>query len=123
MKIEKLKESYLKEKEITNRNRVIYEMSSIDSLTSREISEGIVVSQTTVLRNIRKFEAENPEIIIQMRKNTKNVTSDDYAKLKKEITELKAKLSNETLRADFYEEMVKLGKEIYGIDLKKGGTK
>ena len=26
-------------------------------------------------------------------------------------------------RADFYEEMVDFGKEVYGIDLKKAGTK
>ena len=29
----------------------------------------------------------------------------------------------ERLRADFYEEMVAFGKEVYGIDLKKAGTK
>jgi hypothetical protein len=27
------------------------------------------------------------------------------------------------LRADFFEEMVKFGEEVYGMDLKKAGTK
>lgn len=37
--------------------------------------------------------------------------------------ELRKLLSQEKLRADFYEEMVAFGKEVYGIDLKKAGTK
>jgi hypothetical protein len=36
---------------------------------------------------------------------------------------LKCELKRERLRADFYEEMVAFGKEVYGIDLKKAGTK
>ena len=36
---------------------------------------------------------------------------------------MKKQLSQERLRADFYEEMVAFGKEVYGIDLKKAGTK
>ena len=38
----------------------------------------------------------------------------------KKVSELESKLKRETLRADFYEEMVAFGKEVYGIDLKKG---
>ena len=41
----------------------------------------------------------------------------------KAIAELKKQLKTERLRADFYEEMVAFGKEVYGIDLKKAGTK
>ena len=58
-----------------------------------------------------------------MKKEGKNVTPEDYEKLKKEIADLKNKISQESLRADFYEEMVKFGKEVYGIDLKKDDTK
>lgn len=47
----------------------------------------------------------------------------DYVKLQEELSELKKKLAEERLRADFYEEMVAYGKEVYGIDLKKAGTK
>ena len=45
------------------------------------------------------------------------------AKLREEIAILKKDLTRERLRADFYEEMVAFGKEVYGIDLKKAGTK
>ena len=36
---------------------------------------------------------------------------------------LKKALAEERLRADFYQEMVAYGEEVYGIKLKKAGTK
>lgn len=51
------------------------------------------------------------------------VTPEDYKNLVQELAELKKQLKTERLRADFYEEMVAFGKEVYGIDLKKAGTK
>lgn len=48
---------------------------------------------------------------------------EDYRKLLAEVNNLKAELKKEKLRADFYEEMVAFGEEVYGIDLKKAGTK
>lgn len=56
-------------------------------------------------------------------KKRKEVSPADYDNLKREIAQLKANLKREKLRADFYEEMVAFGKEVYGIDLKKAGTK
>ena len=58
-----------------------------------------------------------------MAKQGKDVTPSDYEELLKMVSELESKLKRETLRADFYEEMVAFGKEVYGIDLKKAGTK
>ena len=58
-----------------------------------------------------------------MKKQGKDVTEEDYKKLLNEISSLKKDLAQERLRADFYEEMVAFGKEVYGIDLKKAGTK
>lgn len=58
-----------------------------------------------------------------MKKQGKAVTPEDYQKLLEELSSLKKELSQERLRADFYEEMVAFGKEVYGIDLKKAGTK
>ena len=59
----------------------------------------------------------------KMAKQGKDVTPSDYEELLKKVSELESKLKHETLRADFYEEMVAFGKEVYGIDLKKAGTK
>ena len=56
-------------------------------------------------------------------KKRKDVTPSDYKKLQDEIVRLRSELKRERLRGDFYEEMVAFGKEVYGIDLKKAGTK
>lgn len=58
-----------------------------------------------------------------MKKQGKEIIPEDYKKLLQEMAELKKQLKSERLRADFYEEMVAFGKEVYGIDLKKAGTK
>lgn len=54
-----------------------------------------------------------------MKKQSKDVTDEDYKKLLAELPSLKKELAHERLRADFYGEMVAFGKDVYGIDLKK----
>ena len=95
----------------------------LNHLNFQELSEKSSLPKATVYRWIRTFEAENPEMCEQMKKQGKEITPDDYKRLLREISELKKQLSQERLRADFYEEMVAFGKEVYGIDLKKAGTK
>jgi hypothetical protein len=56
-------------------------------------------------------------------KKRKDVTPADYKKLQAENARLQGELRREKLRADFYEEMVSFGEEVYGINLKKAGTK
>ena len=92
-------------------------------LNFQELSEKSGLPKSTVYHWIRTFEAENPQMCEQMKKKGKEITPDDYKKLVQENLELKKRLSQERLRADFYEEMVAFGKEVYGIDLKKAGTK
>lgn len=58
-----------------------------------------------------------------MKKQNKDILPADYQKLALELSSLKKELAKERLRADFYKEMVAFGKEVYGIDLKKAGTK
>ena len=70
-----------------------------------------------------KFVDENPKVAEQMRKSGTAITPEDYKKLQEENARLHSELKREKLRADFYEEMVAFGKEVYGIDLKKAGTK
>ena len=103
--------------------RVLLEGYYYEHLNFQELSEKSGVSKSTVFRWIRNFEMENPEMCEQMKKQGKAVTPEDYKKILRENLELKKQLSQEKLRADFYEEMVAFGKEVYGIDLKKAGTK
>ena len=58
-----------------------------------------------------------------MKKKAKDITQEDYKVLQEEIARLRKELKQANLRADFYEEMVYFGKQVYGIDLKKAGTK
>ncbi len=103
--------------------RVLLEGYYYDHLNFQELSEKSGISKSTVFRWIRIFETENPQMCEQMKKQGSSVTPDDYKKILRENLELKKQLSQEKLRADFYEEMVAFGKEVYGIDLKKVGTK
>ena len=92
-----------------------------ESVTS--ISQKKSLNRSKVYRILRTFASENPEMAEKMAKQGKDVTPSDYEELLKKVSELESKLKRETLRADFYEEMVAFGKEVYGIDLKKAGTK
>ena len=106
-----------------SRNKEIYRLRVIEGLEISSIMEKMHVSRVTVYRSLSTFERDNPKQVEQMKKQGKNVTPEDYKELLKEISELKKSLAQERLRADFYEEMVAFGKEVYGIDLKKAGTK
>ena len=100
----------------------VYRLYRVENLPLKEVMKKTGISSRTVYSYLRTFEAENPKLAVQMKKR-KDVTPDDYKKLQAEIAQLQSELRNERLRADFYEEMVKFGKEVYGIDLKKAGTK
>ena len=101
-----------------SRNEEIYRLRIIEGLDISSIMEKMHVSRVTVYRSLSTFERDNPKQVEQMKKQGKNVTPEDYKELLKEKS-----LAQERLRADFYEEMVAFGKEVYGIDLKKAGTK
>ena len=107
----------------TDKFRELLDLHYIDHVPFVEISKKIGVPSATLHRWIRTFEHETPELSSLMRKNAKEITPSDYKSLQAEISKLKKELADERLRADFYEEMVKFGKEVYGIDLKKAGTK
>ena len=98
-------------------------MRVLEGLPPKEISQKIGVSERTIYRLLRTFEAENPQLSEQMKKKGKDVSPEDYRELLAEVNRLKSELKKEKLRADFYEEMVAFGKEVYGIDLKKAGIK
>jgi len=101
----------------------IYSLHAIDHLTISEISEKVGVARSSVHHKIRTFASENPKLAEKMNKKGKEIIPEDYKEMLQELAELKKQLKAERLRADFYEEMVAFGKEVYGIDLKKAGTK
>ncbi len=115
--------NYVRLQELSSRICEIYRLYTIEGMKVSTIVEKLGVSDSSVYRALSTFERENPQQAEMMKKQSKNVCSDDNKELLNELAELKKELGKERLRADFYEEMVAYGKEVYGIDLKKAGTK
>lgn len=104
------------------RDKEICELYYVQNLQISKITSQTGCSRSAVYRIINNFAFETPELVESMKKQ-KEVSPADYENLKREVARLKANLKQEKLRADFYEEMVAFGKEVYGIDLKKAGTR
>ena len=115
--------SYLNFSARINDMRQVYEMRHLDHLSVSEIVSKTGIKRTQVYRFLSTFASEYPDLVEQMKKKREDVSPDEYKNLLEEVSSLKAQLKREKLRADFYEEMVAFGKEVYGIDLKKAGTK
>ena len=115
--------NYVKSSDRINEMRTVYEMRHMQHLGVPEIISKTGIKRSQVYRFLSIFASEYPELVEQMKKKREDVSPDDYKKLLEEVTTLKSQLKREKLRADFYEEMVAFGKEVYGIDLKKAGTK
>lgn len=115
--------NYTQEQERNFLIQEIYRLRILEGMDVTSIGEKLGISRSRVYKALIIFEQENPQEAELMKKQGKDVTPDDYKKLQEKIAILKKDLAQERLRADFYEEMVVFGKEVYGIDLKKVGTK
>lgn len=103
--------------------REIYRLVKRDHVPVVEVSRRYGVDPSNIYRRMCTFERENPKEAELMRKGGKENLPEDYKRLLEELSVLRKELEKERLRADFYQEMVAYGKEVYGIDLKKAGTK
>lgn len=127
--VDSLKSQQMKEKKSNAahafhfRIREIYRLHVIEGVCVSDLVKKMRLSRSSIYRAIATFEANNPLESSMMKKQSKDIKPEDYQKLLDEVSSLKKKLSEERLRADFYQEMVAFGKDVYGIDLKKVGTK
>jgi transposase len=117
------KSCYSETMERNRRSYEIYTLYTLKGMSCSEIAKKYGFSRQYISKIICMFRDENPKIAEDMAKKGKDVTPDDYRALQEQILKLKSDLKKEKLRADFYEEMVSYGKEVYGIDLKKAGTR
>ncbi len=101
----------------------VYDLYRVQNLPIDVVKEKTGLSRESIYRYLRNFVSGNPNVAEQMKKRGTDITPEDYKKLQEENARLQSELKREKLRADFYEEMVAFGKEVYGIDLKKAGTK
>jgi len=114
---------YAKDTDRINEMKEVFEMFHIQHLRVTEIMSRKGMKQYKVYHFLRTFAAEYPGLAEEMKKKGSDVVPEDYKKLLEKVSTLESDLKKEKLRADFYEEMVAFGKEVYGIDLKKAGTK
>ena len=101
----------------------VYDLYRVQNLPFDVVKEKTGLSRNTIYRYLRNFVAGNSNVAEQMKKRGTDIIPEDYKKLQEENARLQSELKREKLRADFYEEMVAFGKDVYGIDLKKAGTK
>ena len=98
-----------------------------------KIAELIPINPTTAWRWIRKFAAENKDKTTAMARTKKAKTTpkasdgeakDDIQALKAELSALKAKLKMAEMRADLYDEMIKVAEKKFKVEIrKKAGAK
>lgn len=100
-----------------------------------QISRIVPVSSSTISNWIRTFVAQNPEIPIErMKKSVKPkaagpapcdaAKSKDVKELQSEVERLTKELSRACMRADAYDELIKVAEKKFNIAIrKKAGTK
>ena len=76
-------------------------------------------SYPAILRIIRKFAAENDKSTLLMKNKPTDSHEEEVKALQSEVLELKKKLYDETMRADFFETMVDVAEEKFNIDIRK----
>ena len=91
----------------------------LGALNKTHLAEKYGVGWETVHKIIRKFAAENDKSALLMGKHTTDSLSEENKALRKEVMELKKKLYDETMRADFYDTMIDVAEEMFGIEIRK----
>ena len=80
-------------------------------------------SYPVILRIIRKFAASNDKSALLMKNRPTDNQAEELKTLREEVLELKKKLHDETMRADFYDTMFDVAEEMFNIEIrKKAGT-
>lgn len=97
-----------------------YLLNGIDQC---QIAKNYGISQHSVSRIISNFAASNDKSALLMKNKPIDNQSEEIKALREEILELKKKLHQETMRADFYDTMVDVAEEMFNIEIrKKAGT-
>lgn len=95
----------------------------LEGESGRSISRRMGISQSSVSRIIRNFAASNDKSGLLMKNKPTDSLAEENKALRAEILELKKKLHQETMRADFYDTMVDVAEEMFNIEIrKKAGT-
>ena len=95
----------------------------LEGVSQSELARRYGTVQSVISQIIRTFAAENDKSTFFMKKDAKTSESEEIEALRRENLELRKKLYDETMRADFFETMVDVSEEMFGIEIrKKAGT-
>ena len=95
----------------------------LERKSTSEIAKEYGISLTSVDRILRNFAASNDKSALLMKNKPTDSLAEENKALREEILELKKKLHQETMRADFYDTMVDVAEEMFNIEIrKKAGT-
>ena len=91
----------------------------LEGESGSSISRRMGISQSSVSRIIRNFAASNDKSGLLMKNKPTDSLAEENKALRAEILELKKKLHQETMRADFYDTMVDVAEEMFNIEIRK----
>ena len=95
----------------------------LEKKSSSQIAKEFGIGKSTVESIIRNFAASNDKSALLMKSKPTDSLAEENKALREEILELKKKLHQETMRADFYDTMVDVAEEMFNIEIrKKAGT-
>ena len=101
----------------------VVKLHYLEGESKASLSRRFDVDFKSISRILRTFAAENDKSALFMKKDAKTSESEEIKALRKENLELRKKLYDETMRADFFETMVDVSEEMFGIEIrKKAGT-
>lgn len=114
---------FKKRVELTEKYKEVYDMYYVQNLSQSDISEKTGYSRSHVYHIIHTFAGDYPLKAEEMKNQSKTFTQEEYLRLKDELAKTKEQLKRQSMETAIYKELVAIGKEVYGIDLKKAGTK
>ena len=85
----------------------------------KELARIYNTESSVITRILSNFAKDNSINSLVMGRNTTISKSDELKVLRKEVLELKKRLYNETMRADFNETMIEVAEEMFGIEIRK----
>ncbi len=97
----------------------IVRLHYLEGVSQSELARRYGTAQSVVWRIIRTFASENDKIALLMKNKPVDSQAEEIKALKAEILELKKKLYEETMRADFCDTMVDVAEEMFGIEIRK----
>ena len=84
-----------------------------------QITKKYGIGHTAIGRLLSNFAASNDKSALLMNKKTANSQEEEIKALREEVLELKKKLQDETMRADFYDTMIDVAEEMFNIEIRK----